>query len=63
LLQNNNPIEAFLNCIIASVEKEKDSMAITQTIEDNEDESGTEAKAMDDEDDKKDDDNDVQMNE
>lgn len=64
LLQNNNPIEAFLNCIIASVEREKDSMVISQGAEDNEveEEAGLDTNAMDD-DDKKDNDDDVQMNE
>jgi hypothetical protein len=61
LLQNNNPIEAFLNCIIASVEKEKE--ATTSSGNEGNDEAAT--VPMEDNDNKKedDDDNDVQMNE
>ena len=57
LLQNNNPIEAFLNCIIASVEKE--------TVPPNAggEEEEIAANTMDSDNKKDDDDNDVEMNE
>ena len=56
LLQNNNPIEAFLNCIIAAVEKEKDGTLGNEDSEANTADGNNDTK-------KDDDDNDVQMNE
>jgi hypothetical protein len=62
LLQNNNPIEAFLNCIIASVEKEQDATTATTTAG-NEGDDELATKPMDVNDNNKDDDDDdVQMN-
>ena len=58
LLQNNNPIEAFLNCIIASVEKEKDAMVTNE-----EKDQDVDATKATDDDVKNDDDDDVEMNE